>query len=109
MGYPSGWYKQTHSCMKHYPEETVLMGGDVLTLTITREGLTKEEQFTGPKLGNGKFTIGFFKNDKPMSCIFRGIEGQLHLCLNYYFMATTIRLLSNHKNPLKVLAEHVAQ
>jgi len=105
--YPSGWYKETHSCMKHYPEDEVLMGGDILTMTVTREGLDKSYDYSKPALGNGRFTVGFFKNDKPMGQIFNGIKGNLHLCLNYYFMATTIRLLSDHRTPLRMIAEHL--
>lgn len=106
--YPSGWYKQTHSCMKQYPEDQVLLGGDVLTMTVTREGLNSSYNYSKPARGNGCYTIGFFKNDKNMGCVFHNIKGDLNMCLNYYFMATTVRLLSDHKAPLKQITQCIA-
>jgi len=103
--YPSGWYSQTHQCVKSLDEYAVLMGGDVLTMTVTRQGLSgfDDSVWDGPCEGNGKHTLRFYKNNRPMGHEIRDVQGKLSICLNYYFMATTVRLLSDFRNPMNVL------
>lgn len=98
--YPAGWYSEEHDCIMQLPEEDILYVGDIITMTVTRDGVTggaEEDPFSGPRPGNGLYTVRYFKNGCSMQQEIKGIQGPLYLCLNYYFMSSTVRLLSDHK------------
>lgn len=107
--YPAGWYTQTHQCVGNFDGNNVLMCGDVLTMTVTRQGLLDFDRgvWDGPCEGNGKHTLRFYKNNISMGHEIRDVQGKLSICLNYYFMSTTVRLLSDHKNSMKALCHEL--
>lgn len=113
--YPSGWYSQKHECMRKQPESDIIYPEDVVTITIMREGLTgpnsrvhPADVYNGPRKGNGRFTIRYFKNGRVMGTKdneFHNIPGPLQLCLNYYFMSSTLKILSDFKINTKIITE----
>jgi len=111
--YPAGWYSQEHECIKKLPENNIIYKNDVLTVSITREGILPveteekrrdaEELYSSPRPGNGLFTVRYYKNGVKMAHEFLHIPGPLQICLNYYFMSSTIRILSDYRISRSVL------
>jgi len=91
--YPPGWYAETHRCVKRQDDAKILQLGDVLTMVISREGVGSD----GRGRGTGKFSIRYYKNGKCMEFAFNGLRGPLALCCNFYFMESSIRILSDYK------------
>jgi len=106
--YPAGWYSEEHECISQLPEKDIIHTNDVISVVITREGLKCKDVSLRPRKGNGQFTIRYFKNGKLMgrkANQFGSIQGPLRICLNYYFMASTLQLLSDFKISNKDLME----
>lgn len=105
--YPAGWYAEEHECVKKLPEKDIIYVDDVLSVVITREGLSdKEDEYRYPRPGNGLFKVKYFKNGVKMGgkeSEFHHIKGPLKICLNYYFMASTLQLLSDYKINRKLI------
>jgi len=111
--YPPGLYYQVQTCRKIREEVDILFPGDVLTLVIQRENVNSpgggiglrskfgsDRDLTFNPMGNLKasstYILSFYKNGKDMNYHVRNLEGPFYLCLNYYFVGSKIRLLSDY-------------
>jgi len=111
--YPPGLYYQVQTCRKVREEADILFPGDVLTLVIQREnvnspggGIGLRSKFGSDRdlvfnpMGNLKasstYILSFYKNGEDMNYHVRNLEGPFYLCLNYYFVGSKIRLLSDY-------------
>jgi len=123
--YPPGLYYQVQTCQKIREEADILFPGDVLTLVIQREnvnspggGIGFRSKFGSDRdlafnpMGNLKasstYILSFYKNGEPMNYHVRNLEGPFYLCLNYYFVGSKIRLLSDY-NFRKTYEQRVRQ
>jgi len=111
--YPPGLYYQVQTCQKIRDEADICRAGDVLTMVIQREmiqtpggginlrskfGSARDLQFNPmDKLkASSKFTLSFYKNGEDMGFHLRNLKGPFWICLNYYFVESKIRLLSDY-------------
>jgi len=111
--YPPGFYYQVQTCQKIREEADILFPGDVLTLVIRREnvnspggGIGLRSKFGSDRdlvfnpMGNLKasstYMLSFYKNGEDMNYHVGNLEGPFYLCLNYYFVGSKIRLLSDY-------------
>jgi len=111
--YPPGLYYQVQNCRKIRNEDKICKPGDVLSMVIQREnvkspggGINVRSRFgsahdaTFNPMNNlkaaSKYTLSFYKNGEDMGFHLRNLEGPFHLCLNYYFVDSKLRLLSDY-------------
>jgi len=111
--YPPGFYCQVQTCHKIRDEEEICRAGDVLTMVIQREtvkspggGSYTRSRFGGerdlqvdPMLNleaTTKHTLSFYKNGEDMSFHLRNLIGSFYMCLNYYFVESKVRVLSDY-------------
>jgi len=112
--YPPGFYYQEQDCQKSRAETDLISAGDVLTMVIQREnvktpggginsrsrfGIDRDLEFNPMENleASSRFTLSFYKNGEDMGFHLRNLKGQLSICLNYYFVDSKIRLLSDYK------------
>jgi hypothetical protein len=111
--YPPGLYYKIQSCRKVRNEADILRAGDVLTMVVQRENVTtpgggvnlhstfgsaRDLKFNPMNnlQASSRFTLSFYKNGEDMGFHLRNLEGQFSICLNYYFVESKIRLLSDY-------------
>jgi len=111
--YPPGLYYQVQNCRKIRNETEICQPGDILSLVIQREnvnspggGINVRSRFGSARdvtfnpmnnlKASSKYTLSFYKNGEDMGFHLRNLEGPFHLCLNYYFVDSKIRLLSDY-------------
>jgi len=110
--YPPGFYYHMKTCHKIREEADILYPGDVLTMVIQREdvqspgGGNLRSKFGSDRdlifnpMGNlkasSRYILSFYKNGEDMNFHVRNLEGPFYLCLNYYFVGSKIRLLSDY-------------
>jgi len=110
--YPPGFYYHVQTCRQIREEADILYPGDVLTMVIQRENVKSpgggdvrskfgsERDLIFNPMGNlqasSRYTLSFYKNGKDMNFHVRNVEGPFYLCLNYYFVGSKIRLLSDY-------------
>lgn len=98
--YPPGWYAQTHTVDKRQKKDEILTEGDVMTMLFIRE---LPQSAAAYRAKTKKWTIRFYKNGVEMPHFFKGIKGPLRLCCNFYFMKSSIQILSDYRLPRKGL------
>jgi len=111
--YPAGFYFGKETCQKRMPKADICQPGDVLTIVIQRENLkslggnirsrsniASARDLTFDPMGNlqdsRKHTISFYKNGEDMGFHLRNVSGTFYLCLNFYFVDSRVRLLSEY-------------
>jgi len=111
--YPPGLYYQVQTCRKIIKETDICRVGDVLTMVIQRENvkLPGGGVHVRSRFGNERdlifdpmnslqesacFTLSFYKNGKDMGFHIRNVVGPLYMCLNYYFVESKVRVLSDY-------------
>jgi len=109
--YPPGLYYQVQSCRKIRNEKDICRAGDVLTLVIQRENLKTPGGGSRSRFGSARdlqfnpmdnlkassrYTLSFYKNGEDMGYHLRNLKGPFNICLNYYFVDSKIRLLSDY-------------
>jgi len=110
--YPPGLYYQALMCRKHVEEVDICRAGDVLTMVVQRENVKSSggESYLCWSFGSkrlesnpmnklqatAKHTLSFYKNGADMGFHLRNLTGPFYLYLNYYFVETKIRLLSDY-------------
>jgi len=111
--YPPGLYYWVQTCRKIRNEADICWAGDVLTMVIQRENVMSpgggintrstygcERDLTFNPMDNlkasSKYTLSFYKNGEDMGFHLRSLEGPFYMCLNYYFVESKIRLLSDY-------------
>jgi len=111
--YPPGLYYQVQNCRQIRNEADICKPGDVLSMVIQREnvnspggGMNVRSRFgsshdaTFNPMNNlkaaTKFTLSFYKNGEDMGFHLRNLDGPFYVCLNYYFVDSKIRLLSDY-------------
>jgi len=111
--YPPGLYYQVQNCRKVRNEAEICQPGDVLSMVIQREnvkspggGINGRSRFgsthdaTFNPMNNlkaaSRYTLSFYKNGEDMGFHLRNLEGPFHVCLNYYFVDSKLRLLSDY-------------
>jgi len=110
--YPPGLYYHIQTCQKIRDEAEICLPGDVLTMVIQREHLQSpgggvRSQFASDKdlicnpmhnlKASSSYSLSFYKNGEDMGFHLRNLEGQFYMCLNYYFVESKIRLLSDYQ------------
>jgi len=121
--YPPGLYCQTNACHNVRDEEKIVKAGDTLTMVIQRQDVFEDVRTVAPGGGlesprsqayrlrrtrgpvkttkpgiDGLVSLSYFLNGKPMDGFnLVNLRGPFFLCLNYYFVESTIRLLSNYR------------
>jgi len=111
--YPPGLYYQVQSCRKVRGEADICKTGDVLTMVIQRENLKPPvgRSFSRSRFSNDrclkydpmdnlkeseKHTLSFYKNGEDMGLHLHNLVGPFYICLNYYFVESKVRLLSDY-------------
>jgi len=111
--YPPGLYYQVQTCQKIRNEADICRPGDVLTMVIQREnmkspggGINFRSRFGSARdltfnpmhnlKSSSKYALSFYKNGEDMGFHLRNLQGPFYLCLNYYFVESKIRLLSDY-------------
>jgi len=111
--YPPGFYFEKETCRKTRSEAEICQPGDVLTIVIQREnvmspggGIHTRSRFgsardlTFDPMENlnysSKHTMSFYKNGEDMGFHLRNLRGTYYLCLNFYFVESKVRLLSEY-------------
>jgi len=111
--YPPGLYYQVQTCRKIRNETDICRAGDVLTLVIQRENLKTpgggsnlRSRFGSARdlkfnpmdnlKASSRYTLSFYKNGEDMGYHLRNLKGPFNICLNYYFVDSKIRLLSDY-------------
>jgi len=111
--YPPGFYFEKETCRKMRKEAEICQPGDVLTIVIQREnvmspggGIDARSRFgsdrdiTFDPMENLEYspkqTISFYKNGEDMGFHLRNLKGAFYLCLNFYFVESKVRLLSEY-------------
>jgi len=107
--YPPGLYYQVQSCRKRRDEADICKPGDVLTIVVQRENakspgggnylrsLFGSERDPMDNLeATAEHSLSFFKNGEDMGFHLEKLIGPFYLCLNYYFVESKIRLLSDY-------------
>lgn len=121
--YPPGLYCQTNACHNVRDEDMIVKAGDTLTMVIQRQDVFQDVQMVAPGGGvdssrssagrlrrtrgpvkttkpgiDGLVSLSYFINGKPMDGFnLINLRGPFYVCLNYYFMESTIRLLSDFR------------
>lgn len=119
--YPPGLYYQTNTCQKQRLEEDICQTGDILTIVIQREnvlapvpggGLSRRSRHSSlPQFGShkiapsrpvglgssGTVSLSYYKNGEDMGFHLRNLKGPFYLCLNYYFVESKVRILSDYR------------
>jgi len=104
--YPPGLYYQVQACRKVRRESDIFLAGDVLTMVIQRENMRAPG---GGSCSHGnqrdpmdnlqetvKHTLSFYKNGEDMGLHLHNLSGPFYICLNYYFVESKVRLLSDY-------------
>jgi len=111
--YPPGFYFEKETCHKTRTETDICLPGDVLTIVIQREnlnspggGIYSRSRFGSARdltldpmenlQGSSKHIISFYKNGKDMGFHLRNVMGTFYLCLNFYFVESKVKLLSDY-------------
>jgi hypothetical protein len=111
--YPPGFYYYTQTCQKIRDEANIFQAGDVLTMVIQRENVMSAEDGINSRSifgsqrdltfnpmdnlkASSKYTLSFYKNGEDMGFHLRSLEGSFYMCLNYYFVVSKIRVLSDY-------------
>jgi len=111
--YPPGLYYQVQNCQKIRNEAEICQPGDVLSMVIQREnvkspggGINVRSRFGSVHdlefnpmnnlKASSRYTLSFYKNGEDMGFHLRNLEGPFYVCLNYYFVDSKIRLLSDY-------------
>jgi hypothetical protein len=111
--YPPGLYYQIQACRKIRAETDICLAGDVLTMVIQREnvktaggGINSRSRFGCDRdlefnpmenlEASSRFSLSFYKTGEDMGFHLRNLKGPFHICLNYYFVNSKIRLLSDY-------------
>jgi len=111
--YPPGFYYQVQNCHKIRNEAEICRAGDVLTMVIQREnvkspggGSCARSRFGIERdlevdpmfnlVATTKHTLSFYKNGEDMSFHLRNLIGPFYMCLNYYFVESKVRVLSDY-------------
>jgi len=109
--YPPGFYYQVQSCRQIRSETDIFRAGDVLTMVIQRENVTNpgggvnlrsrcERDLKFNPMDNLKASstcsLSFYKNGEDMGFHLRNLKGPFHICLNYYFVDSKLRFLSDY-------------
>jgi len=94
-------------------ETDICRVGDVLTMVIQRENVKfpgggvhvrsrfgNERDLRFDPMNNLKesawYTLSFYKNGKDMGFHIRNLAGPFYMCLNYYFVESKLRVLSDY-------------
>jgi len=123
--YPPGLYYQQQTCHKIRKDADILYPGDVLTIVIQRENVkspgggnlrsnfgSDRDLLLNPMSNlkaSSRYILSFYKNGEDMNCHVRNLKGPFHLCLNYYFAGSKIRLLSDYNFRKKYHQERARQ
>jgi len=111
--YPPGLYYQVQNCRKVIEEAGIFQPGDVLTMVVQREKLKspgggshslsrpdcKRDDIFDPVdnlIPSAKYSLSFYKNGEDMGFHLQNLVGPFYICLNYYFVASKVRLLSDY-------------
>lgn len=109
--YPPGLYYHEQTCQKIRDEAEICLPGDVLTMVIQRENLQSPGGGVRSQFGSDQdlicnpmrnlkasssYSLSFYKNGEDMGFHLQNLEGQFYMCLNYYFVESKIRLLSDY-------------
>jgi len=111
--YPPGLYYQVQTCRKVRDEADIFRAGDVLTLVIQREyvkspggGGYSRSRFGSERdvkfdpMDNLKATerhsLSFYKNGEDMGLHLHNLIGPFNMCLNYYFVESKVRIMSDY-------------
>jgi len=111
--YPPGLYYHVQTCQKIRNEADICRAGDVLTMVIQREnmkspggGINFRSRFGSARdltfnpihnlKSSSRYTLSFYKNGEDMGFHLRNLQGPFYMCLNYYFVESKIRLLSDY-------------
>jgi len=111
--YPPGLYYQVQTCRKTINEADICRAGDVLTMVIQRETvkfpgggvhfrsrLGSDRDLGVDPMGNleeaARYTLSFYKNGEDMGFHLRNLVGPFYMCLNYYFVESKLRVLSDY-------------
>jgi len=101
------------ACRKLRDEAEIVREGDVLTIVVQREnvntpggGIYSRSRFGSDRdleldpLDNlkatVKHTLSFYKNGEDMGLHLQNLVGPFYLCLNYYFVESEVRVLSDY-------------
>jgi len=125
--YPPGLYYQNNTCQKQRPEEDICKTGDIITIVIQREnvptpipgggvsrrsrissrlsqfGINTHPHKSGLSMNSvgvgrhGTVSLSYFKNGEDMGFHLRNLKGPFYLCLNYYFVESKVRILSDYR------------
>jgi len=108
--YPPGFYFAEETCHKTRNEAEICQPGDVLTIVVQREicksptgGIRSRScalDVTFDPMDNLQnsrtHTISFYKNGADMGFHLRNVMGTFYLCLNFYFVESKVRLVSEY-------------
>jgi len=107
--YPPGLYYQLQGCRKTRDEANICKAGDVLTIVVQRENVKpaggrsdsrsifcSERDPMGNLEAAVEHSLSFFKNGEDMGFHLQNLMGPFYICLNYYFVESKIRLLSDY-------------
>jgi len=111
--YPPGLYYHEQTCRKITNEADICRAGDVLTMVIQREnvkfpggGFHFRSRFGSERdlrydpmdnlQGSARHTLSFYKNGKDMGLHLRNLVGPFYMCLNYYYVDSKVRVLSDY-------------
>jgi len=112
--YPAGFYFGKEICHKKIRAEAeICQPGDVLSIVVQRENLKSPgggirsrsrygstRDLTYDPMNNlqasPKHTISFYKNGQDMGSHLRDVMGTFYLCLNFYFVESKLRLISEY-------------
>jgi len=111
--YPPGLYYHSQKCRKIRSEADVCMPGDVLTMVIQRTNLNPSRGGINARSTFGsirdlksnpmenlketsRYTMSFYKNGEDMGFHVENLVGPFHMCLNFYFVNSKLRLLSDY-------------
>jgi len=111
--YPPGLYYHVQTCRKIRSENDILRPGDVITMVIQRENVNSPGGGTNvrSRFGNSRdltfnpmdnlkassrCSLSFYKNGEDMGFHLANLKGPFLICLNYYFVESKIRLLSDY-------------
>jgi len=101
------------NCQKIRNEADICRAGDVLTMVLQREnvmspggginaksscGSTRDLSFNPMNnlQASSRYTLSFYKNGEDMGFHLRSLKGPFYMCMNYYFVESKIRLLSDY-------------
>jgi len=111
--YPPGLYYHSQHCRKTRSEADVCLPGDVLSMVIQRMGIKPPIggihsrstfgslcDLTFNPMKNLKetssYTMSFYKNGKDMGFHLQNLTGPFYMCMNFYFVESKLRLLSDY-------------